>query len=101
MHNEKVPYCENFRRKKCPRTDNDCWFHHKSEEKIAFNFYENDWPELTSSSSPKKQLGEDLVFQDVQIQTFPPDKLSKLMEMMEKISTKVQQIEQEMKSFQN
>ena len=100
IHKEKVPNCENFIRKKCPRTDNDCWFHHKSEEKIAFNVDEHDWPKLASSSSPKKQLGEDLVFQDVQIQAFPPDQLSKWMDMMEKLSTKVQQIDQRMKSFQ-
>ena len=36
LHKEKVPICENFRRKKCQRTDNDCWFQHKNEEKKHF-----------------------------------------------------------------
>ena len=72
------------------------------KKKNIFNVHEHDWPKIASSPSSKKEQDDNLVFQEVQMQMFPPDQVSKLMKMIENmISLKVQQMEQKMKNFQN
>ena len=81
-HSDTLLPCEGFLKGECSRTDEMCWFKHSSPN-----------PSSGLKSPSKKQD-----FQEVPQNTFPPDLVSKMLQMMDKLFMKVEQMEQR---FQN
>ena len=96
LHHQYVPSCEKFNRNKCSRTDNECWFHHRTVEKTSN--VESAWPKL-SPESPLKTANQ--VFHEVAGTTFPPDQVKMMMDMVTRLCDKVDTMEKKMKELTN
>ena len=76
VHSKFVPECEKFSLGKCIRKSEDCWFIHKDTKKQ---------PPSTSVESSSKS-----VFQNNISRSLPPDSVSKMIELMEKMNLTMQ-----------
>ena len=94
LHPQYVPPCEKFRANKCSRSNKECWFEHKIVKDNSND--DNSWPKLVPSSPV---LTEKPVFREVTGNTLPPDQVSMMMEMVDKLCKKVEGLEEEIKAL--
>ena len=82
MHPKSVQSCVMAGSERCKKTDEECWFHHHQDREQSSQTH----------SSRKEQ-----VFQEAPGNQFPPDQMTKLMEMMNNLFSKVETMEKRLK----
>ena len=87
-HPENLPTCEQFSRNKCSRSDQECWYEHPSTE-------------INSETHSPAKSAEKLVFREVLGNSFPPDQLGKMMEMVRLLCSKVENMEERFRELMN
>ena len=95
IHPEFVQTCDRFSANKCPRPDS-CWFEHKVIQKKSNE--DNIWPKLASRSPPKSGTS---VFREATTQMVPPDQISTILLMVNKLCNKVENMEKRFSDLMN
>ena len=85
LHPVSVPTCDNFRKNQCQRDEKDCWFEHKLDVNQSDVF----------PSLPKSHYSEKMGFREVLGNTFPPDQLKTVLNMVGTLVKKMENMEKE------
>ena len=80
MHPVNVQLCEMFGKNKCNKSDANCWFKHETKESLF----------------PGHQDSEQVFWEATKVQ-FPPDQMTKMIEMMNQLFSKVEMMEKRMR----
>ena len=100
-HTETIPVCDKFRKGQCPRNDNDCWFEH-SKSKTE---HEDISPTKSKSNDPTAPSNETetgkQVFHEASGNSFPPDQVKKMMEMVSQLCNKMKQMEKKLEELKD
>ena len=82
-HPDSILECQNFKRGKCQRTDELCWFKHT--------------PVTKEPNTPS----QDQVFQNAPPNLFPPEQFSRMLQMVDILCQKVELMEKRMQNLTN
>ena len=82
-HPENNLTCQNFVRDKCQRSEDSCWFQHRSDSRK---------PETSS---------QEQVFQEVSANLFPPNQLSSVLQMIDSLCQKEEKMEKTIQDMKN
>ena len=82
-HPNSILECQNFKRGKCQRTDELCWFKH------------------TPVTGESKTPTQGQVFQEAPANLFPPEQFSRMLQMVDTLCQKVEQMEKRILNLTN
>jgi hypothetical protein len=94
QHLQFVPSCEKFNIKQCPRSNEKCWFEHRTSDKNTDK--NNPWSRNVKNSPPQT---ESSVFHEVVGGTFPPDQVKLMMDMVSNLCSKMENMEKRFKDL--
>ena len=99
-HSQSIPSCEKFNLNKCYRSDQECWFEHKTNKSKNDA---NPWPKLITNqtSQPKNDGSKTPDFCEPAGHGFPPDQLKSMMGLISKLCNKVEKMEERFKDLMN
>ena len=75
--------CQHFLQGNCQRSEEDCWFEHKS----------NLNQQSSKASEQSHHQSQEQVFREDRVNPFPPEQLLNMVEMMNKLCSKVENLE--------
>ena len=94
QHLQFVPSCEKFNTKQCPRSNEKCWFEHRiSDKNVNKN---NPWSKNIKNSQPQT---ESSVFHEAVGETFPPDQVKLMLDMVNNLCRKMDNMEKQIKDL--
>ena len=84
--------CQNFLKGVCQRSDESCWFIHRSEPKK---------PEAGTKNKKSESKSQAPVFQEVPADPFPPNQLTAVLKMVASLCQKVENMEKVIQEMKN
>ena len=97
MHPLSIPACDKFKSKMCQRNAESCWFEHPMENKKKNTNCHS--PTETKTKSEKSNADEEQVFCEAPQNAFPPDQITKMLDMVKQMCDKVQNMELKMEEL--
>ena len=91
-HLETISKCDKFQRGQCLMSDQDCWFEHS---------HSNDKSPDKSKLNQHSRTSKDQVFQEDPKNAFPPDQSEKIMNMINQLFIKMEQMEKKIGGILN